>query len=121
MRFRDVVEAIAAAGPRLLADRVRRRRCPLAARPPDAGGCDGASRHPWSEDVETTARGAAMLAAAGVGAPPVDTPTAAAGDERAKSSQVHEPDPAGAAACAEGHRRYRVIFDALADRFGELA
>jgi len=30
-------------------------------------------------------------------------------------------DPAGAAACAEGHRRYRVIFDALADRFGELA
>ena len=55
----------------------------------------------------------------GGGAPPVDRRGGAA--MARESSQVHEPDPAGAAACAEGHRRYRVIFDALADRFGELA
>ena len=73
----------------------------------------------WSEDVETTARGAAMLAAAGSGLHPS---TAAAAKAMARqSSEVHDPDPAGAEACAEGHRRYRVLFDALADRFGELA
>ncbi len=37
------------------------------------------------------------------------------------ATQTHERDPAAAEAYAEGHRRYRALFDALADRFAELA
>jgi sugar (pentulose or hexulose) kinase len=73
----------------------------------------------WSEDVETTARGAAMLAAAGSGLHPS---TAAAAETMSRvAAETHEPDPAGAEACAEGHRRYRELFDALAGSFGALA
>ena len=116
--LRDVVEAIAAAG--LDCSRIvcvaGGARSPLVRQMrADATGLPVT----WSEDVETTSRGAAMLAAAGSGLH-ASTAEAARAMSRA-SSQVHEPDPAGGEACADGHRRYRLIFDALADRFGELA
>src|SRR4249919_942301 len=116
--LRDVVEAIAAAG--LDCSRIvcvaGGARSPLVRQMrADATGLPVT----WSEDVETTARGAAMLAAAGSG---LHASTSAAAKAMVReSSQVHEPDPAGGEACADGHRRYRLIFDALADRFGELA
>ena len=37
------------------------------------------------------------------------------------AAETHQPDPAGVEACAEGHRRYRALFDALAGSFRELA
>ena len=116
--LRDVVEAIAAAGlePERIVCVAGGARSPLVRQMrADATGVPVA----WSEDVETTARGAAMLAAAGSG---LHESTAAAATAMARiASEVHEPDPAGAEACAEGHRRYRALFDGLADRFGELA
>ena len=103
--LRDVVEAIAAAGLDCSRDRVRRRRRPLAARPPDAGRRDGASRHVvGGRRDDGPRRGDAGRG--GVGAPPVDR-RGGARRWRASRHQVHEPDPAGAEACAEGHRRYR--------------
>ena len=90
--LRDVVEAIAAAGPRLLA-----RSCASPAGPARRSSAMRADATglpvTWSEDVETTARGAAMLAAAGSG---LHASTAAAAQAMARESlQVHEPDPAG--------------------------
>ena len=115
--LRDVVEAIGAAG-------LGRERvvcvpaAPLAAGAPDAGGRDRAFGHP-PEDVETTSRGAAMLAAAGAGLH-ADVATAAAAMYRLSTSR-HEPDAAAAEAYEDGYRRYRLLFDALAPSFAELA
>jgi glycerol kinase len=73
----------------------------------------------WSEDVETTARGAAMLAAAGSGLQP-DVATAATAMSRV-AGEEHEPDPEGAALLDEGYRRYRRLCEALEPAFSELA
>jgi xylulokinase len=116
--LRDVVEAIAAAGvdcSRIVCVAGGARSPLVRQMRADATGLPVT----WSEDVETTARGAAMLAAAGSGLHP--SAAAAAEAMSRVAAHLHEPDPAGAEACAEGHRRYRVIFDALADRFKELA
>jgi xylulokinase len=116
--FRDVVEAIRAAGldpERVVcvaggarSSLVRQMRADLTGLPVT-----------WSADVETTSRGAAMLAAAGAGLHP-DVATAAAEMSRLAGHE-HEPD----AACAEqldaGYRRYRELFDALAPSFTTLA
>jgi xylulokinase len=72
-----------------------------------------------SEDVETTSRGAAMLAAAGAGMH-ADVASAAAAMCRLSASR-HEPDVAAAEAYEDGYRRYRLLFDALAPSFAELA
>lgn len=67
------------------------------------------------EDVETTARGAAMLAAAGVGLHP-DVPTAAremAGPRRERIL----PDPERQAIYATAHERYRDLYAALRPLF----
>jgi len=116
--LRDVVEAIADAGlePSQIVCVAGGARSPLVRQMrADATGVPVT----WSEDVETTARGAAMLAAAGSGLHP--STAAAAGTMSRIATQTHQPDPAGAEASAEGHRRYRALFDALCDRFGELA
>jgi ribulose kinase len=73
----------------------------------------------YSEDVETTSRGAAMLAAAGGELHP-DVPAAAAAMCRLASEQ-HHPNPDAAAAYEQGYRRYRLLFDALAPAFADLA
>jgi xylulokinase len=73
----------------------------------------------WSEDVETTARGAAMLAAAGA-ALHDGVPTAAAAMAR-PSPDVHEPDPEARAQLEDGYRRYRRLFESLEPAFAELA
>jgi xylulokinase len=116
--FRDVVDAIRAAG--LGCDRVvcvagGARSALVRQMRADATGLPVG----WSEDVETTARGAAMLAAAGSGAHP--SVAAAAGAMARPGADVHEPDAAAAAALGEGHRRYRELFAALDGRFAELA
>ena len=72
-----------------------------------------------SEDVETTSRGAAMLAAAGAGLHGSVAEAAAAMSRIA--SEPHMPDAVAAEAYAAGHARYRELFDALAPRFAELA
>jgi sugar (pentulose or hexulose) kinase len=116
--LRDVVEAIADAGlePSQIVCVAGGARSPLVRQMrADATGIPVT----WSEDVETTARGAAMLAAAGSGLHP--STAAAAGTMSRIATRTHQPDPAGAEASAEGHRRYRALFDALCDRFGELA
>jgi xylulokinase len=67
------------------------------------------------DDVETTARGAAMLAAAGAGLHP-DVPTAAKemrGDRRAHV----EPDAERGAIYAEAYDSYRRLYDALRPLF----
>jgi xylulokinase len=116
--FRDVVEAIQAAG--LRCERVvcvagGARSALVRQMRADATGLPVT----WSEDVETTSRGAAMLAAAGAGLHP-SVADAAAAMSRLSGTQ-HEPDPAGAAAMAEGHSRYRVLFERLAPAFSQLA
>lgn len=116
--FRDVVQAIQAAGQRC--ERVvcvaGGARSPLVRQMrADATGLPVT----WSEDVETTSRGAAMLAAAGAGMHP-SVAAAAAAMARLAPSQ-HEPDPAGAQAMAEGHARYRLLFEQLAPAFAKLA
>jgi len=72
------------------------------------------------EDVETTARGAAMLAAAGAGLHPT---VAAAG--RAMAGSRHEPtqpDPELRGVYDDLHRRYRRLYAALRPLFdGEVA
>jgi xylulokinase len=72
----------------------------------------------WSEDVETTARGAAMLAAAGAGLHG-DVASAAAAMCRLALEQ-HEPDPEGSRLLDEGYARYRRLCEALGPAFAEL-
>jgi xylulokinase len=73
----------------------------------------------WSEDVETTARGAAMLAAVGAGLHD-DVASAAAAMAR-PAVDVHEPDDEARAQLEDGYRRYRRLFESLAPAFAELA
>ncbi len=116
--FRDVVEAIRGAGldPRRVVCVAGGARSPLVRQMrADLTGLPVT----WSEDVETTSRGAAMLAAAGAGLH-AGVADAAAAMSRLSGSE-HEPDPAGAELLDEGHRRYRRLFDALAPAFAELA
>ena len=116
--FRDVVEAIQAAGLPVQqvvcvaggsrSPLVRQMRADVTGLPVG-----------WSEDVETTARGAAMLASVGAGLHGTVEDAAAAMCRPA--SEVHEPDAASAELLDAGYRRYRRLFDALAPAFGELA
>jgi xylulokinase len=73
----------------------------------------------WSEDVETTARGAAMLAAVGAGFHD-DVRSAAAAMSRL-ADDVHEPDDDARARLDDGYRRYRRLHESLAPAFAELA
>lgn len=66
-------------------------------------------------DVETTARGAAMLAAAGAGLHP-DVPTAVR-EMASPRSEPLLPDPERQAIYAEAHRRYRDLYAALRPLF----
>jgi sugar (pentulose or hexulose) kinase len=116
--FRDVVEAIRAAG--LVTERIvcvaGGARSPLVRQMrADATGLSVG----WSEDVETTARGAAMLAAAGAGFH--EGVDAAAAAMARPAAETHTPDPADAELLDGGYRRYRRLFDALAPAFEELA
>ncbi len=116
--FRDVVEAIRAAG--LGTERVvcvaGGSRSPLVRQlRADATGLPVG----WSEDVETTARGAAMLAATGAGLH-ADVATAAGAMSRL-AQEEHEPDPEGTKLLEEGYRRYRKLCEALEPAFAELA
>jgi xylulokinase len=116
--LRDVVEAIRAAG--LETERIvcvaGGSRSPLVRQlRADATGLPVG----WSEDVETTARGAAMLAAVGA-ALHRDVASAAAEMARLAPGE-HEPDPEGARLLEEGYGRYRRLCEALAPAFAELA
>jgi xylulokinase len=116
--FRDVVEAIQAAGlgcERIVCVAGGARSALVRQMRADATGLPVT----WSEDVETTSRGAAMLAAAGAGLHPSVAHAAAAMSRL--SATEHEPDRDGAAAMAEGHARYRLLFDQLAPVFPRLA
>ncbi len=73
----------------------------------------------WSEDVETTARGAAMLAAAGAG--PHGSVAAAADQMSRLAPDVQEPDGEARAACEARYARYRRLFELLEPGFAELA
>jgi xylulokinase len=73
----------------------------------------------WSEDVETTARGAAMLAAVGAGFHG-DVASAAAAMAR-PAADVHEADDDARALLEDGYRRYRRLFESLAPAFADLA
>lgn len=115
--FRDVVEAIRAAG--LATERVvcvaGGSRSPLVRQlRADATGLPVG----WSEDVETTARGAAMLAAAGAGLHG-DVASAAAAMCRL-ADEHHEPHAEGAALLDEGYARYRRLCEALEPAFADL-
>jgi len=116
--LRDVVQAIGSAG--LGCERVvcvgGGARSPLIRQMrADVTGLPVA----WSEDVETTARGAAMLAAVGAGLH--GTVAEAARVMCRLSSEQHEPDPAEAEAYDTGYVRYRRLFELLAPGFAELA
>jgi xylulokinase len=116
--LRDVVEAIRAAG--LETERIvcvaGGSRSPLVRQlRADATGLPVG----WSEDVETTARGAAMLAAVGAGLHS-DVGTAAEAMARL-AREEHEPDPEGAKLLDEGYARYRRLCAVLEPVFGELA
>ena len=116
--FRDVVEAISAAGlgcARVVcvsggarSHLVRQLRADVTGLPVT-----------WSPDVETTSRGAAMLAAAGAGLH--DSVEAAALAMAKLSGEWHQPDPAAAELLDGGYRRYRRLFDALAPAFAEIS
>lgn len=73
----------------------------------------------WSEDVETTARGAAMLAAVGAGF--YHDVTSAASAMARPAPDMHEPDAEASAQLEDGYRRYRRLFESLAPAFAELA
>jgi xylulokinase len=73
----------------------------------------------WSEDVETTARGAAMLAAVGAELH-ADVPAAAKAMARL-APDVHEPDAEARELLDDGYRRYHRLFEALSPAFAELA
>ena len=116
--LRDVVEAITAAGlgcQRVVCVAGGARSALVRQMRADVTGLPVG----YSEDVETTSRGAAMLAAAG-GELHADVPAAAAAMCRLASEQ-HHPDPDAAAAYEQGYRRYRLLFDALAPAFADLA
>lgn len=116
--LRDVIEAIRGAG--LDVERIvcvaGGARSPLVRQlRADVTGLPVA----WSEDVETTARGAAMLAAVGAGFHD-DVASAAAAMAR-PAADVHEPDAEARAQLDDGYRRYRRLFESLAPAFAELA
>lgn len=73
----------------------------------------------WSEDVETTARGAAMLAAVGAGLHR-DVASAAAAMSR-PAGDIHEPDDEARAQLEDGYRRYSCLFESLSPAFADLA
>jgi xylulokinase len=73
----------------------------------------------WSQDVETTARGAAMLASVGAGFHD-DVASAAAAMAR-PAADVHEPDGEARLQLEDGYRRYRRLFESLSPAFAELA
>jgi xylulokinase len=115
--FRDVVEAFGQAG--VAAERIvcvagGARSSLVRQLRADVTGIEVG----WSEDVETTARGAAMLAAAGAGLHR-DVPTAAHAMARL-AQETHTPDPEAAALLEDGYRRYRTLFAALAPSFPQL-
>jgi len=73
----------------------------------------------WSEDVETTARGAAMLAAVGAGFH--DDVASAASAMSRPASDAHEPNDEARAQLEDGYRRYRRLFESLSPAFADLA
>ncbi|HWJ30871.1 MAG TPA: FGGY family carbohydrate kinase [Gaiellaceae bacterium] len=73
----------------------------------------------WSEDVETTARGAAMLASVGAGFHD-DTASAASAMSR-PAQDAHEPNDEARAQLEDGYRRYRRLFESLSPAFADLA
>ena len=99
--LRDVLEAIRRGGPPAGADRVRRRRRPR--RPACARSGPNVTGLPVTrpDDVETTARGAAMLAAAGAGLH-ADVRAAGARDGR-------RPGRASASGAGDGRRLRRAL------------
>ena len=116
--FRDVVEAIRAAG--LPVEKVvcvaGGSRSPLVRQMrADVTGLPVG----WCDDVETTARGAAMLAAVGTGL--YGSVEAAAATMSRRAADAHEPDRKSAELLDEGYRRYRRLFDVLSPAFAELA
>jgi xylulokinase len=116
--LRDVVVAIRAAGlePERIVCVAGGSRSPLVRQlRADATGLPVG----WSEDVETTARGAAMLAAVGAGLH-ADVSSAAAAMCRLAAGE-HEPDFEGARLLDEGYFRYRRLCDALEPAFVDLA
>lgn len=68
-------------------------------------------------DVETTARGAAMLAAAGAGLHP--TVPDACRAMAAPAIETVEPDPGRAEVYAQAHAAYRRLYEAVSPLFGE--
>lgn len=116
--LRDVVEAIETAG--LACERIvcvaggARSRLVRQMRADVTGKSVG-----WSEDVETTARGAAMLAAVGAGLH-ANVAAAAAAMSRL-APEVQEPDAEAAEAYEAGYTRYRKLFELLEPGFTELA
>ncbi|MGZ8687805.1 MAG: xylulokinase [Gaiellaceae bacterium] len=116
--LRDVIEALQAAG--LAVERIvcvaGGARSPLVRQlRADVTGVEVG----WSEDVETTARGAAMLAAAGAGLH--ENVAAAAGAMARLARDAHAPDPVAQELLEDGYRRYRRLYDALAPSFADLA
>jgi ribulose kinase len=70
-------------------------------------------------DVETTALGAAVLAAVGAGL--FDGASEAAAAMTRLSEDVSTPQAEAAERLEEGYRRYRLLFEALAPAFAGLA
>ncbi|HEU5277614.1 MAG TPA: FGGY family carbohydrate kinase [Gaiellaceae bacterium] len=73
----------------------------------------------WTDDVETTARGAAMLAAVGAGFH--EDAVAAAAAMARPAPDLHEPDGDAGELLESGYRRYRRLFESLAPAFADLA
>jgi xylulokinase len=73
----------------------------------------------WSEDVETTARGAAMLASVGAGFH--DDVASAASAMSRPAADTHEPKDAAREQLEDGYRRYRRLFESLSPAFADLA
>jgi xylulokinase len=116
--LRDVIEAIEAAG--LPCEQIvcvaggARSRLIRQLRADVTGKPVGSS-----VDVETTARGAAMLAAAGIGLH-ASVPAAAAAMSP-PGGEVQEPDAEAVETYEAGYARYRRLFELLAPGFAELA
>lgn len=116
--FRDVVEAVEGAGlgcERIVCVAGGARAALVRQLRADVTGIPVA----WSEDVETTARGAAMLAAVGAGLH--ESVAAAAGAMSRLASEWHEPDASQAELYHAGYARYRQLFELLSPGFAELA
>ena len=73
----------------------------------------------WSEDVETTARGAAMLASVGAGFH--DDVASGASAMSRPAQDMHEPNDGARAQLLDGYRRYRRLFESLSPAFADLA